>query len=360
MTRLHSAELFHGGAKVGQGANSPCIRWRPKPRASPPMISTGTSRTPPPRATPARHLRVVSAFMAGNSILGAAEEAERGEGDRPLVASSVYAAAHRGARSRDRLGAPNFCYGYMAQCIQVTVDVDTSHIRVDRVTSTHDVGKDQPALVRSQIEAVVQAHGYAMKDISSPTASRTCFSGIDSRHRRHSVAGRQPDPRARRSARPVRCPRRGRDAVHHVCAGAHCGGVRRHRRVVRHVPAHPERVLAGSGPRRNSAAVTPSLTSARRSRGTNSTETKWSPAGRGRTLRCLESMTISSRRTAPMTSIASRFPLSEPAGRGGLRDHRGRRRVRRHPADPFNLKIGCDNPDADYRNVGVALDTTTA
>ena len=54
----------------------------------------------------------------------------------------------------------------MAQCIEVTVDVDTGHIRVDRVTSTHDVGKAiNPALVRGQIEgAVVQAHGYAMSE----------------------------------------------------------------------------------------------------------------------------------------------------------------------------------------------------
>ena len=98
---------------------------------------------------------------------------------------------------------PNFCYGYMAQCIEVTVDVDTGHIRVDRVTSTHDVGKAiGPALVRGQIEgAVVQAHGYAMSEdlqLADGFITNPRFSGVsDSRHRRHSGAGRQPDPRAR-------------------------------------------------------------------------------------------------------------------------------------------------------------------
>ena len=36
---------------------------------------------------------------------------------------------------------PNFAYGYMAQAVDVTVDVETGHIRIDRVVSTHDVGK---------------------------------------------------------------------------------------------------------------------------------------------------------------------------------------------------------------------------
>ena len=31
-------------------------------------------------------------------------------------------------------GTPNFCYGYMAQVIEVSVDIETGHVRVDRVT----------------------------------------------------------------------------------------------------------------------------------------------------------------------------------------------------------------------------------
>ena len=48
----------------------------------------------------------------------------------------------------------------------MTVDRATGHIVVDRVVSTHDVGKAiNPALIVGQIEgAVVQAHGYALSE----------------------------------------------------------------------------------------------------------------------------------------------------------------------------------------------------
>ena len=54
----------------------------------------------------------------------------------------------------------------MAQAIDVSVDVGTGHIRVDRVTSVHDVGRAiNPKLVQGQIEgAVVQAHGYVLSE----------------------------------------------------------------------------------------------------------------------------------------------------------------------------------------------------
>ena len=52
------------------------------------------------------------------------------------------------------------------ESVEVSVDTGTGHIRVDRVTSTHDVGKAiNPRLVQGQIEgAVVQAHGYVMSE----------------------------------------------------------------------------------------------------------------------------------------------------------------------------------------------------
>jgi CO/xanthine dehydrogenase Mo-binding subunit len=48
----------------------------------------------------------------------------------------------------------------------LSVDVETGHIVVDRVVSTHDVGRAiNPALVVSQIEgAVIQAHGYSLSE----------------------------------------------------------------------------------------------------------------------------------------------------------------------------------------------------
>ena len=64
----------------------------------------------------------------------------------------------------------------------------TGHIRVDRVTSVHDVGKAiNPQLVRGQIEgAVVQAHGYVLSEnlaveegrIANPRFSSYLIPGI--------------------------------------------------------------------------------------------------------------------------------------------------------------------------------------
>jgi CO/xanthine dehydrogenase Mo-binding subunit len=129
--------------------------------------------------------------MSGNSILGAAEEAEKAwrEGARPAIGRFRYTPPPTEQLDPETgSGTPNFCYGYMAQCIEVTVDIETGHIRVDRVTSTHDVGKAiNPRLVRGQIEgAVVQAHGYALSEdlqlrdamITNPRFSSYLIPGI--------------------------------------------------------------------------------------------------------------------------------------------------------------------------------------
>ena len=61
---------------------------------------------------------------------------------------------------------PNFCYGYVAQAVELTVDRRTGHIVVDRVVSTHDVGRAiNPDLVIGQIDGgVAQAHGYTLSE----------------------------------------------------------------------------------------------------------------------------------------------------------------------------------------------------
>ena len=107
--------------------------------------------------------------MSGNSILGAAEEAEKAwrDGQRPAVGRFRFVPPPTEALDPvDGHCNPNFSYGYVAQHVELTVDVDTGHIRVDRVVSTHDVGRAiNPKLVVAQIEgAVIQAHGYAISE----------------------------------------------------------------------------------------------------------------------------------------------------------------------------------------------------
>jgi CO/xanthine dehydrogenase Mo-binding subunit len=108
-------------------------------------------------------------FMAGNSIRGAAEEAEKAwrDGERPAIGRFRYTPPPTEMLDEETgVGQPNFSYGYMAQAVEVSIDIETGHIRVDRVTSTHDVGRAiNPSLVRGQIEgAVVQAHGYVLSE----------------------------------------------------------------------------------------------------------------------------------------------------------------------------------------------------
>jgi CO/xanthine dehydrogenase Mo-binding subunit len=108
-------------------------------------------------------------WMAGNSIRLAAEaalEAWENE-DRPAVGDVRFTPPPTEPYDEET-GAcnPNFSYGYMAQVAEVTVDVETGHIRVNRIVSTHDVGKAiNPTLIEGQIEgAVVQAAGYALME----------------------------------------------------------------------------------------------------------------------------------------------------------------------------------------------------
>ena len=108
-------------------------------------------------------------WMAGNSIRLAAEAALQAweNEDRPAV-GDVRFFPPKTEPYDEETGAcnPNFSYGYMAQAAEVTVDVETGHIRIDRIVSTHDVGKAiNPTLIEGQIEgAVVQATGYALME----------------------------------------------------------------------------------------------------------------------------------------------------------------------------------------------------
>ncbi len=163
------ADLFHGGAEVGQGSHLAMRQMAADATGLPLDAIAGhfsdTATSGDPGSASASRLT----FMSGNSILGAAEEAEKAwrDGVRPAVGRFRYTPPPTESLDPETgAGAPNFSYGYMAQCIEVTVDVETGHIRVDRVTSTHDVGKAiNPRLVRGQIEgAVVQAHGYALSE----------------------------------------------------------------------------------------------------------------------------------------------------------------------------------------------------
>ncbi|MDH3755442.1 MAG: xanthine dehydrogenase family protein molybdopterin-binding subunit [Acidimicrobiia bacterium] len=163
------AELFHAGAEVGQGSHTALLQMTADATGLPLERVEGrfsdTSSSGDSGSASASRLT----FMAGNSILGAAEEADKAwrNGDRPGVGKFRYVPPPTEPLDPETgVCVPNFSYGYVAQTVEVTVDRGTGHIVVDRVVSTHDVGKAiNPALIVGQIEGgIVQAHGYALSE----------------------------------------------------------------------------------------------------------------------------------------------------------------------------------------------------
>ncbi len=166
---IERAEVYQSGADVGQGAHTAfrqmaaeglgidydCVE----------MIVSDTAYTGDSGSASASRLT----FMAGNSIKQAAEralEAWKNE-ERPAVGEVRFS-----PRPTEMIdpetgkGDANITYGYVAQSVELSVDVDTGHIFVERVVCADDVGKAiNPQLVEGQIEGgVIQAYGYAITE----------------------------------------------------------------------------------------------------------------------------------------------------------------------------------------------------
>lgn len=186
-----SVEVLHSGAEVGQGAHQAILQMAAEATGVSLDQVTGTfsdtAYTGDAGSSSASRLT----WMAGNSILGAAEEAHKSwsDGDRPAIGKFRFTPPPTEELDEEiGKGQPNFAYGYMAQAVDISVDVGTGIIRVDRVVSTHDVGKAiNPNLVKGQIEgAVVQAHGYVLSEdlqirdgrITNPRLSEYLIPGI--------------------------------------------------------------------------------------------------------------------------------------------------------------------------------------
>ncbi|MFP5330935.1 MAG: xanthine dehydrogenase family protein molybdopterin-binding subunit [Acidimicrobiia bacterium] len=202
-------ELFHGASEVGQGAHTALVQMAAAATGVEPeqvrAVFSDTATTGDSGSVSASRMT----WMAGNSILGAAEEATKRwlEGDRPAVGEFRFVPPPTEALDpEDGSGQPNFAYGYVAEAVDVSVDVDTGHVRIDRVVCADDVGKAiNPALVIGQVEgAVVQAAGYALSEdlqlkdgrITNPRFSGYLIPGIgDIPGQVDSILVEHPDPR---------------------------------------------------------------------------------------------------------------------------------------------------------------------
>lgn len=158
-----------GAADVGQGAHTVLVQMTADAVGVPfekvELITADTAKTDTSGSASASRLT----FMAGNAIRGAAEIAleKWKHEDRPAIGEFMYrppkTTAYDPMTGRSE---PNFAYGYVAQAVEVEVDIETGLIRLLRVISANDVGRAiNPRLVQGQIEgAVVQAQGYALME----------------------------------------------------------------------------------------------------------------------------------------------------------------------------------------------------
>jgi CO/xanthine dehydrogenase Mo-binding subunit len=161
--------LHHAGAEVGQGTHTVMAQMAAEVLG----VAAGSIEIRASDSATQKNAGSASAsrmtFMAGNAIKGAAEAAlKKWQGEeRPAVAEYTYLAPQTTHFDEETgYSTPNFSYAYSAEAVDVYVDTETGHVKLNRVVVADDVGRAiNPDLVVGQIEgAVVQAQGYALME----------------------------------------------------------------------------------------------------------------------------------------------------------------------------------------------------
>ncbi len=206
---ISAVTLYHAGADVGQGAHTAFRQMAAEAVGVPvemvEIVASDTATSGDSGSASASRLT----WMAGNAIIRAADQALREWHDEERPARGYVRYTPPPTQMLDKKtgqGQPNFAYGYVAESAEITIDIETGHIWVDRVVCADDVGKAiNPNLIEGQIEgAVVQAHGYALTEnlqlengfIKNPRFSSYLIPGIqDVPAQVESLILEIPDPR---------------------------------------------------------------------------------------------------------------------------------------------------------------------
>jgi CO/xanthine dehydrogenase Mo-binding subunit len=168
-TKIEQVVVWHAGAEVGQGAHTAMAQMAAESLGIPfekvTLVTSDSATMGNPGSASASRLT----FMSGNAIQGAAQAALKKwkAEERPAVAEYTWLAPKTTPFDKETgHSTPNFSYAYVAQAVEVEVDLETGFIKILRVVSADDVGQAiNPALVQGQIEgAVVQAEGYALTE----------------------------------------------------------------------------------------------------------------------------------------------------------------------------------------------------
>lgn len=201
--------VYHAGAEVGQGAHTVMAQMVAETVGVPldkiNLITSDSALMGDSGSASASRMT----FMAGNALRGAAQIAldRWRQEERPAIGEYKYLAPSTTPfEPQTGRSMPNFAYAFVAQAVEVEVDVETGIVRLRRVVSADDVGQAiNPTLIEGQIEGgVVQAQGYAllenfqMRDGAILTDQLSTYlipTVLDVPERVESVILEVPDPR---------------------------------------------------------------------------------------------------------------------------------------------------------------------
>ncbi len=168
-SEIEEVIVHQAAAEVGQGVHTAIVQMAADgvgvPVEKVKLITADTAVTDDSGSVSASRMT----FMAGNAVYGAAEKALKKwrDEERPAVATYQYLAPETTPYDPETgKSKPNLAYGYVAQAVEVEVDVETGAVSVEKVYSVHDVGRAiNPDQVVGQVEGgVVQALGYAVTE----------------------------------------------------------------------------------------------------------------------------------------------------------------------------------------------------
>ncbi|MFC2030529.1 xanthine dehydrogenase family protein molybdopterin-binding subunit, partial [Chloroflexota bacterium] len=207
---IEEALVYIGSAEVGQGTHTVIGQMAAEvlglSTAQVQLVASDTASSPGSSGSVSASRMTV---MASNAVRGAAERALEQWDDeaRPAVAEYTYLAPKTTPfQPETGHGVPNLAYGYVAEAVEVEVDVETGQIRILRVVCVDDVGKAvNPELVEGQIEGgIAQALGWATCEnlicdggqVLTPNLSTYLIPNIDDMPEQvQSILHEHPDPR---------------------------------------------------------------------------------------------------------------------------------------------------------------------
>lgn len=206
--RPAGAHLAYSGADVGQGGHTAALQMTAYATGLDLAQVEGTFSDTATSGDSGSASASRLTYMSGHAIKGAAEvaQAKWDEGHRPAVGHYRFEPPATDIIDPETgVGQPLVAVGYVAEVVEVSVDIETGHIRVGRVFCATDVGNAiNPDQIRGQAEgAIAQAHGYALSEkliveegrLKNPTFSGYLLPGtMDMPQEINTIILEVPDP----------------------------------------------------------------------------------------------------------------------------------------------------------------------